>query len=78
MRKRYPKTSAEDIAKEIMEARPPTEPQKNEWAGGTSVGDVFYSSIQSYIKRHWGKKYPHDIFSKVCDILRNAGYWVHS
>ena len=75
---RYPRTKPEAIVAEIMENNPPTEPQVNEWAGGTCVGDVFYSSIQSYIKRHWGKKYPHDVFSKVCDLLRDKGYWVHS
>lgn len=75
---RYPKTSAEGIAKEIMENNPPHEPKVYEFVGGTFVGDVWYSSIQSYIKTHWGKKRPYEIFSKVCDILEKKGYWVHS
>ena len=78
MRRRYPRTNAEGIAEELMEGNPPTEPQKNEWAGGTSVGDFFYSNIQATIKQHWGKKYPTEVFSEVCDILTKKGYWVHS
>lgn len=78
MARRYPRTNPEDIAEEIMRDYPPHEPQKYEWTGGTHVGDVFYSSIQSTIKTHWGKKAPYEVFSEVCDILRKKGYWVHS
>ena len=78
MGRRYPRTSPEEIAKELMEGNPPEEPSHFEWAGGTYVGDFFYSSIQSTIKAHWGKKYPYEVFHKVCRILEQNGYWVHS
>lgn len=78
MRKRYPKTKPEEIVEEIMRDRPPTEPERYEFANGTFVGDIFYSSIQSYIKSHWGKKAPYSVFDKVCNLLRDKGYWVHS
>lgn len=75
---RYPRTKPEKIVEEIMEGNPPTEPQRYEWAGGVFVGDVFYSSVQSRIRQHWGKKYPYHIFEQVCNLLREKGYWVHS
>jgi len=75
---RHPRTSPERIADLLMEGRPPEEPSFFKWAGGTFVGDIFYSSIQGTIRSHWGKKYPYEVFGKVCDILREKGYWVHS
>ena len=78
MRRTYPKTDAEGIAAEIMKDKPPHEPQLYEFVGATFVGDVWYSSIHSYIKTHWGKKSPNGLFSDVCDILSKNRYWVHS
>ena len=76
--RKYPKTNAEGIAEEIMRDHPPHEPQLYEFVGSSFVGDVWYSDIQSYIKTHWGKKSPYEVFSEVCEILRKKGYWVHS
>ena len=78
MRKTYPKTDAEGIAAEIMKDYPPHKPQFYQFVGGTFIGDIWYSSIFSYIRTHWGKKAPDGLFSDVCDILRKKGYWVHS
>ena len=78
MRRRFPRTSAKEIAEEMMKHHPPHEPRKYEWTGGTHTGDVFYSWIQSEIRQHWGRKYPYEVFDEVCNILRQNGYWVHS
>lgn len=63
MRKRYPKTDAEGIAAEIAKEYP---------------RDIFYSDIQRIIKSHWGKKYPDNLFLRVCSILSENDIWVHS
>jgi hypothetical protein len=63
------KLTPEQIAEEITKSRfQPFDAFGKYWQG-----DVFYSWIQDRtVKR------PYEVFSKVCDILRDKGYYVHS
>ena len=76
---RRSKPSAEEIAKDLMSGNPPNKPEPAEFLNGRRItGDFFYSTVQGRIKSMCGKKYPYELFSEVCNILRSEGYWVHS
>ena len=78
MRKKYPRRSPEVLAEEYAERIGIGEPQHSEFLGRKITGDIFYSTLQAWLKSEWGKKYPYEVFSKVCDLLRAKGVWVHS
>lgn len=59
----------EEIAEELAKGRlQPFDAWGKHWQG-----DIFYSDINR-VTRNQG----YDAFSKVCDILREKGYYVHS
>jgi len=67
MRKQH--ESPETIAERIAEAhRRAFQAFGREWQG-----DVFYSTIQLHTK-----KLPTGTFHKVCDLLKDKGFYVHS
>ena len=41
-------------------------------------GDVFYSTINEYLRVEYGKHYPFDLYHAVTERLRELGFLIHS
>ena len=66
---RQPKRTAEEIAQQLADSRhKPFDAFGKHWEG-----DVWYSDID-----HATRKLPASVYSQVCAILENKGYYVHS
>lgn len=78
MRRTYPKRPPEVLAEIYGEWIGIGEPQHSEFLNREITGDVFYSTLQRWLTTEYGKKYPYEVFHKVCRLLEAKGVWVHS
>jgi len=73
------KEIAEEIAQDIYRGHRQDHPLVFP-SGASFDGDVFYSNISHRIASRIGKRSKHrtQVFSLVCDRLRELNIWVHS
>lgn len=70
---RAKKKTAEEIAKELADMRrEPFHGMGRDWQG-----DIFYSTISQELRRERIRDPTGDFYCKVCDLLRQQGFYVH-